>query len=154
MALTPWRRPWDSGFLAVKDEIDKLFDDFFARPVFETVEEDFLPAVEVQETKNDVIVVVDVRSVDPKRISISVEGAKLVIRGESEKREETKGKTFYRSEGLHGAFQRVVQLPAPTSADKATAASKDGVLTITIPKIQKKVSGNENSDRIIIYVAL
>ena len=141
MALTYWRRPWESGFPALKHEIDKIFDDFFAKPVFATVgEEDWLPAANVRETDRDVVVIVDAPSIDPGTISISVEGDKLTIKGERDEEKETSGSTYYQSERLHGTFRRVIQLPVPVLPDKAKAAYRDGVLTITIPKVRKRAS--------------
>ncbi len=37
----------------------------------------------------------------------------------------------------HGPFRRVVTLNVPVEADKAEAAFKDGVLTLTIPKAEE-----------------
>ena len=140
MALTPWRSLWEARFPTLKEEMDKLFEDFFGRTGFPAIgESGWLPAIDVHETKKDVVVKMDVPAINPKDVSISIVDDKLVIKGERKKEEETKEETYYRSERVYGSFQRIVQLPAQVVGDKARAAYKDGVLKITIPKSQKAV---------------
>jgi HSP20 family protein len=124
----------------LKDEMDKLFEDFFGRTGFPSMQEGgWLPAVDVNETKKDVVVTLDLPAINPKEVSISIVGDRLTIKGERKKEEETKEENYYRSERMHGTFQRVVQLPTEVVADKAKATYKDGVLKITVPKSQKAV---------------
>jgi HSP20 family protein len=138
MALTPWRGMWELRFPTLKDEMDKLFEDFFGKTVFPSSGEgSWLPAVDIHETKKDVVVIVDIPAIDPKDVSISIVDDKLTIKGERKREEETKEETYYRSERVYGTFQRIVQLPVEVVGDKAKATYKDGVLKITAPKSQK-----------------
>ena len=43
----------------------------------------------------------------------------------------------HRQERYYGKFQRALTLPTPVAADKITAQYKDGVLTVTLPKIEE-----------------
>jgi HSP20 family protein len=140
MALTPWRGMWELRFPTLKDEMDKLFEDFFGKTLFPSVGEgNWLPAVDIHETKKDVVVIVDVPAIDPKEVSISIVDDKLTIKGERKREEETKEETYYRTERVYGTFQRIVQLPVEVVGDKAKATYKDGVLKITVPKLQRSV---------------
>ncbi len=140
MALTPWRGLWESRFPSLRDEMDKLFEDFFGKTGFpSTVEGGWVPPVDVQDTKKEVIVTMDLPAVDPKEIVISIMEDRLTIRGERRREEEAKDTDYYRSERVYGAFQRIVQLPSEVLGDKAKASYKDGVLKITVPKSQKAV---------------
>jgi HSP20 family protein len=140
MTSAPWRSLWELRFPALKDEMDKLFEDFFGRAGFPSITEGgWLPAVDVHETKKDVFVILDLPAVNPKEVSISIVDNRLTIKGERKKEEETKEENYYKSERLYGTFQRVVQLPAEVVGDKAKATYKDGVLKITVPKSQKAV---------------
>ncbi len=140
MTLTPWRSLWELRFPVLKDEMDKLFEDFFNRTGFPSITEGgWLPAVDIHETKKDVVVTIDLPAINPKEVSISIVNDRLIIKGERKKEEETKEENYYKSERLCGAFQRIVQIPAEVVGDKARATYKDGVLRISIPKSQKAV---------------
>jgi HSP20 family protein len=140
MALTPWRGLWESRFPSLREEMDKLFEDFFGKPGFPSMGEGvWMPAVDVQETKKDVVIMMDLPAIDPKEITISIMEDRLTIKGERKKEEEVKDVDYYRSERIFGAFQRIVQLPAEVVGDKAKASYKDGVLKVSVPKSQKAV---------------
>jgi HSP20 family protein len=94
---------------------------------------DWAPALDVLEDKNNLIVVAEVPGVRKEDIEISVQEGVLSITGER-KAEERKEEDTYRSERFFGRFHRSVTLPKPVSVDKIKANYKDGVLTITLPK--------------------
>ncbi len=137
MAITPWRM-WEVRFPSLKDEMDKLFEDFFGRGGFpSTTEGTWLPAVDIRETKKDIVVSVDLPAVNPKEVSISIFDDKLTIRGERKKEEEVKEESLYRSERIYGSFVRTIQLPSEVVGSKAKATYRDGVLKIVVPKSEK-----------------
>ena len=72
--------------------------------------------------------------VDPKEIDVSMSGDVLHIQGEKREEREEKGKAFHRVERSYGAFRRSITLPATVKAERVEAETKDGVLTITLPK--------------------
>jgi len=138
MTLTPWKSLWELRFPTLREEMDKLFEDFFDKTGLSAIKEGtWLPAVDVHETKKDVVVTFDLPSIDPKDVSISIVEDRLTVKGERKREEEIKETDYFRSERVYGAFQRVVQLPTEVVADKAKATYKDGVLKITVPKTQK-----------------
>jgi HSP20 family protein len=140
MTLTPWRNLWELRFPTLKDEMDKLFEDFFGRTGFPSITEGgWLPSADVHETKKDVVVALDLPAINPKEVSISIVDDRLIIKGERKKEEETKEENYYKSERVYGTFQRVIQLPTEVVGNKAKATYKDGVLKIIIPKSQKAV---------------
>jgi HSP20 family protein len=140
MTLVPGRGLWELRFPTLKDEMDKLFEDFFGRTGFLSIlEGGWLPAVDVHETKKDVVVTLDLPAINPKEVSISIVDDRLIIKGERKKEEETKEENYYKSERAYGTFQRIIQLPTEVVGDKAKAAYKDGVLKITVPRSQKAV---------------
>lgn len=140
MALTPWRGLWESRFPSLREEMDKMFEDFFRKTDFPSIIDGaWIPPIDVQQTKKDVIVMMDIPAIDPKEISISIIEDRITIKGERKRDEEVKEVDYYRSERVYGSFQRIIQLPVEVVGDKAKASYKDGVLTITIPKSQKAV---------------
>jgi HSP20 family protein len=55
---------------------------------------------------------------------------------EKQQAHEAKDEHHHLMERTYGAFSRRVRLPAPVATEKGTAAFKNGVLTITLPKTE------------------
>jgi len=96
--------------------------------------ESWQPALDVEETPRAVVVKVDVPGFDPEKIDVSIHDDVLEIKGERVQEEKKEDAVSYRYERRYGSFQRSVRLPAPVDAAKVDAVTKDGVLTITLPK--------------------
>jgi HSP20 family protein len=140
MALTPWRGLWESRFPSLREEMDKMFEDFFGKPGCPSIAEGaWVPPIDVEETKKDIVVIMDIPAIDPKEVSISIIEDRVTIKGERRREEEVKEVSYYRSERFYGSFQRIIQLPSEVVGDKAKASYKDGILKITIPKSQRAV---------------
>ena len=128
MPLTPWKSLWETKFPSLREEMDKVFEDFFGRAGFPSLREGgWMPAVDVSETKKDVVITMDIPAINPKEISITITEDKLTVKGERRREEELKEEDFYRTERVHGL------------GDKAKATYKDGVLKIIVPKSQKSI---------------
>lgn len=128
-AMTPW-----TGFTSLKKEMDRLLDRFdFDLPEFRGLGE-WTPALDFKETPDAFVATVEVPGIDPKELEVNVEGQVLTVKGEKKQEREEKGEQYYRMERSWGAFARSLRLPAPVDADKVTAAFKNGVLTVTLPK--------------------
>lgn len=119
-------------FLEPFEDMDKMFSEFM--PVARGMQTGFMPAVDIYEDKNNVIVETQLAGVDPEKVDISIENDVLVIKGESEKKSEVEEKNYYRKEIRRGSFYRSIPLPTHVLGDKASAAAEDGVLKISIPK--------------------
>ncbi|MDF1498708.1 MAG: Hsp20/alpha crystallin family protein [Patescibacteria group bacterium] len=120
-------------------DIDKFFDqdDFF--PVIPAISRKSKPAIDIYQTKEDVVAEVALAGVDPNDVKVSVEDDVLTVKGEMKKEKETKEKDYYCKEIRSGSFMRSMSLPSHVKADRAQAESKNGVLKITIPKDERKM---------------
>ncbi len=92
------------------------------------------PAVDIKEEESRFVITADVPGVDPKDIEVTMENGVLTIRGERTVESETKDKDYRRIERRHGTFYRRFALPDYADAEEISANSKNGVLTLTIPK--------------------
>ncbi len=128
----PWR-----DVLSLRDEIDRLFEDFF--PVRAGERRDYLaevwaPAVDIYETKDDVVVKAELPGMNKEDIKINIVDNSLVIEGEKKQEKEIKEENYYRVERRYGAFRRVIDIPVPVKTEGIEATYKDGVLEIKLPK--------------------
>jgi HSP20 family protein len=97
-------------------------------------------AVDVYQTKENVVIKAPIAGVTPDNIDIEVAEDVVTIRGERVEEKEVDREHYYVQECYWGSFSRSVILPTSTIAEKAAASLKDGVLTVTIPKVaQDKV---------------
>jgi HSP20 family protein len=116
-----------NGMLALRKEMDRLFDRIWDRDWFETGQmvEGYAPPLDMVETDTDIEVVVDVPGMEAKDIHVTV-------RDNLEK--ERKDEKSYRMERTFGAFTRHIALPVPVDASKVNASVHNGVLKVTLPK--------------------
>jgi HSP20 family protein len=94
----------------------------------------WVPAVDLLETNDQVIVQVDLPGVEPETVEILLTGNMLTVKGESLAASPGKGETRHRRERPAGAFSRSIPLPVPVDSEKVSAQSKNGVLTVTLAK--------------------
>ncbi len=121
--------------LNLRQAMDKFMEDGLRYPGVFT--EGTMPSVDIFETDNDFVVKASVPGVKQEDLDISIVGATLTIKGEIKAEEEQKGKNYYRQECRYGSFARSLTLPAELNADKAEANMENGILTLTIPKMEK-----------------
>ena len=114
------------------EEMEKSF--LANPPAIRGAQSGFVPAVDVYENKDNVIVETQLAGIDPEKVSVSIENDILCIKGESEKKSEVEDKNYYRKEIRRGSFYRSIALPAHVDGDGAEAIVGDGVLKISIPK--------------------
>lgn len=132
-ALDPFRDVSD-----IQSEVNRLFDSFFGRPSqVGAMERVWAPAVDMYETKDELVVTAEVPGLNEKDIHLSISGDVLTLRGERTWNEEVKQESYYRGERWFGKFERSVPLPIPVQADKVRASYRDGVLTVKLPKVEE-----------------
>jgi HSP20 family protein len=95
------------------------------------------PAVDVVERDEEVVVRAEVPGVEKKDVDVSITASSVTIKGETRREEKEEKGEYYRCEISRGAFSRTVSLPASVDPDKAKASFKDGILEITLPKVEK-----------------
>lgn len=97
-------------------------------------------AVDVYQTKDEVVVKAPVAGVEPESLDIIVTSDSVSIRGERFDEREVDTDQYHFQECYWGSFARQVALPVEGDSDKAEATFKKGVLTVRIPKIKKATS--------------
>jgi HSP20 family protein len=92
------------------------------------------PFFDLSETKDRLVLRVDLPGVDPKDLEISVSGDRLTLKGK--RQEETVKETgrYQTVERRFGSFSRTINLPCKLKLDDIQATLKDGTLEIVMPK--------------------
>jgi len=134
--LTPWR-PFRE-LTTLRDEMDKMWNRFLGEwPSMEPFKGEWMPSLDVSETKDNIVVKAEVPGMDAKDIDISLANDILTVKGEKKQEKEEKEENYHRVERSYGAFSRSVRLPKDVQSNKIKASYKDGVLKITLPKSEE-----------------
>ena len=137
MALVRWR-PYRS-VPSIWGDMDRMFDNLLPRTLTraDLYREDWMPRVDISETENDVVIAAEVPGLKKEEINISVEDGVLTLKGERKHEDEKKEKNYHRVERAYGSFNRSFRLPPSVDAEKVHASYQDGVLKVTLPKLEK-----------------
>lgn len=97
----------------------------------------WVPAVEVAETNDTLVLTAELPGMEDKDLKLSIENNVLTISGEKEQEvtDAPPTKAYYISERYYGAFQRSFALPRTVDVEHVEAVFKNGVLTISLPKL-------------------
>jgi HSP20 family protein len=123
------------GLMDLRDEIEKMFHDFGAGG--ETGEGFWTPSVDISEEPDKLIMAAELPGVDKKDVKISLHENVLTIEGQKSRQTEEQKDKYYRCERSYGRFSRSFTLPTHVVADKIDANYKDGILTVTLPKVEE-----------------
>ena len=121
-------------FSSLQEDMNKMLDNLWRKSSFGM---GWSPNIDIAETDNNVIVKAEVPGLDPKDIDISISGNTLTIKGEKKEEKEQKDKFYHRIERSYGSFKRTIDLPVSVAIDKVEAKGNNGILEITLPKMEK-----------------
>src|SRR6266481_3183726 len=125
-----YRMTTSSPIFGLRREIDRLFEDTFARDG-----SNFTPAVDIREHDHEIRLELELAGLKPEDVAIIAENAALTIRGEKRaEREEGDENRYQVIERSYGTFMRTFQLPQGVDEEQVKADFENGVLTIHSPK--------------------
>jgi HSP20 family protein len=93
--------------------------------------------VDIAEHDDAYTVKMELPGVNKDEVKITLESNILTIRGEKKQEKETKKENYHRIERSYGSFERSFTLPTSVKSDKIDAAYNNGVLQITLPKVEE-----------------
>jgi HSP20 family protein len=100
------------------------------------------PPVDLYETSSQFVLTAELPGLARDQIEIHVEESHIVIRGArgADTGREIPCEQYHRVERGHGSFSRAFSLPGPIEVEAVTADLKDGILTVTIPKLRDRAA--------------
>lgn len=96
----------------------------------------FIPAVDIFENTNEIVVLADMPGVDNKNVDIDLKDNQLTIVGRIDRIEGEKEASLY-SEFNWGDYFRSFNLSEVIDQTKISAKMDQGVLRLTLPKVEK-----------------
>ncbi len=136
MAIVRWDPARELDGL--QGEMNRLFDGFFGRanaaPASGAAPRRWVPAMDLVETDDSLVLRADLPGVDRDDIAIEVKDGVLTVSGERRTGHEDRGEGYHRVERSFGRFSRSLGLPKGVSADSVSASYEDGVLEVKMPK--------------------
>jgi HSP20 family protein len=119
-------------------DMNRLFDSFFGTQGQQGLSKRWVPAMDLVEVGDDLVLKADLPGLRREDVSIEVKDGVLTISGERKDEHEEKADGYYRVERTFGSFSRTLTLPKGIEADGIVADFADGVLEVKIPKPEER----------------
>jgi HSP20 family protein len=139
--LPPQTDPW-AEMQELQERIDRIMADIYgsawgrppAPPALRPP--GFYPETDVRETDSAIVVACDLPGMEKEKIDITYKDGNLIISGSRDVVEEKEGTGWYVHERSSGSFERVIPIGVEIKENEIKADYKNGVLTITLPKVE------------------
>jgi HSP20 family protein len=115
--------------------MDEMFDRLFSTP--RTVNTAAILPVDLYEQDGKLFVKAAVPGVTPDELDVQIENNVLSIKGEHKQEQTNEDAKVYRREVAYGAFSRSIRLPENLNFEAVDAEFKNGIVTISIPKVEE-----------------
>ncbi len=96
-----------------------------------------MPSVDLLDRDDDILLRAEIPGVDKKDLEVSVSDSTVTIRGHSRQEKQEEKGDYFRAEISRGSFSRTISLPHAVDGARAQAVCRDGVLELTMPKIER-----------------
>ena len=103
------------------------------------VNSEWSPSVDISESDEEYLIRAALPAVRKEDVSVTVQDSLLTLSGERRQKEEQNDEKFHKVESYYGNFSRSFALPEGIDSAAIRAESKDGVLTIHVPKTKAEV---------------
>jgi HSP20 family protein len=128
--------PFDKMFDAM---VETQFPDVVKQVGVKPYQGSAYPKVNVYEYEDKVGVVAEIPGLDKKQLDVAVEDGVLTISGDKHSAFEDDGAKVIRRELKQSSFKRSFELGDLLDGDNVSAKFKDGILSVSIPKIEPEV---------------
>lgn len=133
MSLIKWQ-----PFGDFDDAFNRLMPSLFSRAARFGAENgerlSWAPSADISETDQEYLIRAELPAVKKEDVKVTFDQGLITIHGERKEEKETKDEKFHRVESFRGAFSRSFSVPENIDEKAIRADSKDGVLTVHLPK--------------------
>lgn len=124
----------------LQEEVERVIDRFRFNPNIGAVSPPAtggwptVPAINLSETGDTIEVTADMPGMSGDDLDITLNGDRLVLRGQKQDDREVENTRYHLTERSYGAFERVIPLGFVPEDDAVTAELRDGVLRLSVRK--------------------
>jgi HSP20 family protein len=131
------RRDWSELVINLQKEMERLMDDFATRkpPMVRFSPKTWGPSVDVYETENEVVILIELAGVKEDEIEVAVDNKIVTIRGDRKDIKRGIRRTYSQMEILWGPFERNIPLTTNVDVSQVKAYYESGFLEIVLPKL-------------------
>lgn len=133
MALIRWQ-PFRE-IETLRHQFDQLFDELTVGN--RESEMAWMPSIELQDKDNNLILRAQIPGIEAEDLDVHVTRDAVSIAGEHRHEKKAEERGYFRSEFRYGKFQRTIPLPVHIQNDRVQAEFKNGILTLTLPKVEE-----------------
>ena len=137
MALVKYN-PANYSPVSFRSFVDRFFNEDFYNEGATTSQ--FAPKVDIAETDQQFEIDFYIPGVNKDQVNIDLNDGRLTVNGERKFEKENNGKNYRSVESSFGSFTRSFQLPDNIDQEAVSASFENGVLSITVPKDEKKIA--------------
>ena len=125
------------------EDIESMFKLFskLHHPFLMLSDSRWLPAVDVFETDDEFVLILDVAQIDPKGIELSIKKSCLIVKGIRKEITKFKKRHYHKMEIDYGPFERKVNIPVTVDEHTIKTEYKEGFLEIRLKKIENRRQG-------------
>lgn len=132
--FVPFRSPLQD-VAVLQNRLNSIFNDFApAGAGDDVVSGSFIPAVDIYEDSQKLVLKLEVPGIKQENLEIHVENQALTVKGERKFERDEKEENFHRIERRYGSFVRNFTLPQTVDTNGVEANYDTGVLSISLPK--------------------
>jgi len=99
-------------------------------------EKKWAPSANISETEKEYTIRAELPAVKKEDVQVTLDDGIITIKGERKQEKEDKNEKFHRIESFYGTCERSFSVPENVKADAIRCESKEGVLTVHIPKAE------------------
>lgn len=133
---------WNPETDLLRGRMDRLFNEMLGefwggRAAENVAPRVWAPPVDIRETEDALLITAELPGMTKDEVDITLENNVLTLSGERKFEKDVKGETWHRVERSYGAFSRSFTLPATVRIERVEAAFAEGILRITLPKVEE-----------------
>jgi len=123
-------------------DVDRLFDRLYSisPPLSAGAPRSWIPDADVFETKNDLVIRMDLAGVDREAVKVVLDEDTVTIAGVRKEEYHEECEYYHQIEVEYGYFRRTIPLPQPVDGNNSRALYRDGFLFVILPKVDLPVT--------------
>lgn len=134
--MTLLRRDYFREMHPMRESINNFIEDLVTRlPAISNMGE-WRPSIDLIDRGTEYIIRADLPGYSPDNVTINVLDNNVQISGRITEEKDTTEGNFELKERSYGSFTRSIPLPAQVKPEEAKARCRNGVLEITLPKVE------------------